>query len=189
LGQEAENTLISDVYQCPRLIRIAEVTAGIRPVSYSNMFIEKLRHLEGDVQREIHCDIFFSAIKFWLFLHEVTIDSGPFCYSIGSHVNTPRRLEWEYRQSINAHKSDNEGHRGGSFRVSEKELVEDLECQRPTPLCVKKNSLVLQDNRGFHSRGTGAPGALRIGLYGDVRSKAFDSGQSDPDANSPGSVE
>ena len=137
------------------------------------MHLEKMKFVPNDPQSETHVDTFFSAIKFWLFLNDVPEENGPFCYSVGSCQNTKEKLLWEYRQSIDAHKSNNMGHREGSFRIDNDSLVNGLGFPEPKKLVVKKNSLVLQNNRGFHKRHNAQPGKIRVGLYGNLRASPF----------------
>jgi len=160
-------------YANKKLLSIVGNFCGLREFGYNHMHLESMRFAPEDPQSETHIDTFFSAIKFWLFVNDVNIENGPFCYSVGSCKNTEEKLGWEYEQSIIAHTSKNTGHREGSFRIDNKTLTRRLKFPEPKKLVVKKNSLVLQNNRGFHKRHDADPGNFRIGLYGDLRASPF----------------
>ena len=48
-----------------------------------------------DLQKVLHRDTFFRALKFWFFLRPVQRQDGPFEYVPGSHRLDPYRLRWE----------------------------------------------------------------------------------------------
>jgi len=123
-----------------------------------------------DIQRALHRDTFHSTIKVWIFLEDVAIEDGPFEYVVGSHRIDRRRARWEHRRALEASSPD--GDNGGSFRVSDAELVE-LGLPRPTPFPVRANTLVLADVRGLHRRGDARPGARRLALYQNLRAEPF----------------
>ena len=47
-------------------------------------------------QTLLHADTFHPTAKAWLFLVDVKLDEGPFCYVLGSHQLTPARLAFEH---------------------------------------------------------------------------------------------
>ena len=105
----------------------------------------------ADPQTALHADTFHATSKFWLFLHDVGPEDGPFIYAPGSHVLTPERLDWEYEQSLTAREERRSHHSYGSFRISWDDAMA-LGYARPRQMVVKANTLVVADTYGFHSR-------------------------------------
>jgi hypothetical protein len=138
-------------------------------------FTYELRHgPEADLpdsQKETHRDTFHHTYKLWYFTEDVTLDSGPFEYCAGSHLSTAARLKWEYRRSVRA-SSRETPFRGGAFRASDDEL-QTMHYAPLQPVCVRANSLVIADTRGFHRRGFASPGTTRCGIFGYFRPWAF----------------
>ena len=165
--------ITNNFYANENLLGIVGNFCGISQFGYNHMHLEKMKFVPKDPQGETHIDTFFSAIKFWLFIHDVDIENGPFCYSVGSCKNTQEKLKWEHEQSIAAHTSKNTGHKEGSFRIDIDTLVNRLGFPEPQKITVKQNTLVLQNNRGFHKRHEADPNKYRIGLYGDLRTSPF----------------
>lgn len=183
LDLECVKLILENFYQNKALGAIVGNFLGVNEFSYSHQHLEKLKHVLPDPQTDTHIDTFFSAIKFWLFLHDVESCHGPFAYSFGSHKNTLEKMEWEYKQSVfisnpqnrskERRKVTGKSHAEGSFRISEKVLERELKFAKTSPIYVKKNSLVIQNNRGFHRRSIGDPNSHRIGLFGDLRTNPF----------------
>jgi hypothetical protein len=166
--------LASRFVQEARLTRLVHHAIGTRLTAKKATIYLTVQGDEArnpDVQKELHRDTFQPAIKFWYFLEPVTLAQGPFEYVIGSHLLTPARLRWEYRQSVEASRRGS-CDRGGSFRIDEQAL-QSLGLDLPRPLEVRENTLVMADVRGFHRRAHGTFGSRRVSIYGNVRPRPF----------------
>lgn len=134
-----------------------------------------LRHaVDGppDPQTALHADTFHPTVKAWLFLTDITADSGPFTYVPGSHRLTPTRLEWEREMSLAAEHSPNADTRQGSFRVADSGLAA-LDLPPPRVFAVPANTLVVADTYGFHARGPSAGRSLRVEVWAYGRRSPF----------------
>ena len=60
----------------------------------------------------------------------------------------------------------------GSFRVTAKEL-DAMRMERPRPVPVAANTLVVADTRGFHHRTVGQPGTRRRAIHAVLRREPF----------------
>ena len=125
-----------------------------------------------DPQNTLHADTYHPTAKFWLFLHDVGPDEGPFSYVAGSHRLTPARLEWEYEQSLLASGANNAHHASGSFRVSEAEL-DALGYGALVTLPVTANTLVVADTFGFHRRTPTDKPTVRTEIHAMLRRNPF----------------
>ena len=125
-----------------------------------------------DLQKELHRDTFFRAIKFWLFLRPVRSEDGPFEYVPGSHQLTPARLAWEQDKANRAIATGRQPDCSGSFRIREQDL-KDLNLPEPMSFECDANTLVLADVFGFHRRGSALPGRQRLAIYGWNRPYPF----------------
>ncbi|MEM0907005.1 MAG: phytanoyl-CoA dioxygenase family protein, partial [Pseudomonadota bacterium] len=127
---------------------------------------------EDDPQAMLHADTFHPNAKFWLFLHDVGADEGPFSYVPGSHILTDARLEWEHAQALNAAQEGNVHHAAGSFRLAESGLGA-LGYGGLQSFPVKANTLVVADTFGFHKRTPSQKPTVRTALYGILRRNPF----------------
>ncbi len=127
---------------------------------------------EADPQADLHADTFHPTAKFWLFLHDVGPDDGPFSYVPGSHRLTPQRLEWEHAQAIEATRHGDRHHAAGSFRLPESELS-TLGYGAVEMFPVEANTLVVADTYGFHRRTPSRRPTIRTSLYGILRRNPF----------------
>lgn len=119
-----------------------------------------------DLQRDMHRDTFFSAMKFWLFLRPVRAEDGPFTYVPGSHRLTPARLAWEHGEARRIVQSGGaDPNAGGSFRIDAAGLS-GLGLPAPVACECGANTLVIANTLGFHARGPAVPGTERLALYG-----------------------
>lgn len=127
---------------------------------------------EADPQAHLHADTFHPTAKFWLFLHDVSADEGPFAYVPGSHKLTPERLAWEDQQARTALASADPHHSAGSFRLPEDQLG-SLGYGALQMFPVPANTLVVADTYGFHRRVESRTPTIRTSLYGVARRNPF----------------
>ncbi|RMH53173.1 MAG: phytanoyl-CoA dioxygenase [Alphaproteobacteria bacterium] len=160
--------------RAPRLDRLAGYAAGRAgaPIHFVQTVIAEPDRGEADPQTELHADTFHATSKFWLFLHDVGEQDGPFVFVPGSHRLTPERLEWEYRQSLTARDDPRPHHRFGSFRITAAELAA-LGLPAPRRIAVRANTLVVADTFAFHGRAPSARPTMRIELHGHLRRNPF----------------
>ena len=125
-----------------------------------------------DPQNTLHSDTFHPTAKFWLFMHDVAADEGPFSFVEGSHRLTPQRLEWEYEQSMLATAAGNAHHASGSFRSTEADMAAFGYGPLIT-LPVKGNTLVVADTYGFHRRTPTDRPTVRTELHAMLRRNPF----------------
>ncbi|MEO1104118.1 MAG: phytanoyl-CoA dioxygenase, partial [Pseudomonadota bacterium] len=127
---------------------------------------------DADPQANLHSDTFHPTAKFWLFLHDVSGDDGPFSYAPGSHILTPERLAWEHEQALVAAGQGDRHHAAGSFRLPEADLP-TLGYGTVQTFPVKANTLVVADTYGFHRRTPSRRPTIRTSLYGVLRRNPF----------------
>jgi hypothetical protein len=127
---------------------------------------------DADPQASLHADTFHPTAKFWLFLHDVDEDDGPFAYAPGSHRLTPQRLAWEHAQALAAAGHGDVHHASGSFRLAEDALA-DLGYGPLRTFPVPANTLVVADTFGFHRRTPSRRPTIRTALYGVLRRNPF----------------
>ncbi|WP_420392764.1 phytanoyl-CoA dioxygenase family protein [Acuticoccus sp.] len=125
-----------------------------------------------DPQNTLHADTFHPTAKFWLFLHDVGEDDGPFSYVPGSHRLTPERLQWEHDEAVVATQVADAHHASGSFRMSEDQLAA-LGYGRLVTLPVRANTLVVADTYGFHRRTPTTRPTVRTEIHGMLRRNPF----------------
>ncbi len=125
-----------------------------------------------DLQKEMHRDTFFSAMKFWYFPKPVEEADGPFVYVPGSHKLDAKRLAWEQENANEAIATHAQPNIGGSFRVREEDLA-GLGLPAPVAVTCPGNTLVIANVLGFHRRGHAEAGRKRLSLYGWQRPHPF----------------
>ena len=125
-----------------------------------------------DLQKDLHRDTFFRALKFWYFLRPVEREHGPFEYVPGSHRLGPSRLRWEQATADAAIRHQRQPDVSGSFRIRDDALA-DLGLPQPLTITCPANTKVLADVFGFHRRGAALPGRERLALYGWNRPYPF----------------
>ena len=135
--------------------------------------------------KDLHIDIFFPTIKFWLYLEDIDISKGPLHYVPGSHDDTKEnKLRWLYETSLVAsqpshplHKKRKFTHKDNAFRLciggDNKTELNSLGFNMEIPMVGKKNTLVIIDVNGFHRRGDAADGTIRRSIRGFVREDPF----------------
>ncbi|WP_051687113.1 phytanoyl-CoA dioxygenase family protein [Microbulbifer sp. HZ11] len=128
-----------------------------------------------DPQRDMHADTFHPCVKGWLYVDGTDGRNGPFVYVPGSHRLSWRRLQWEYRQSLEASKQgaarDPARYWDGSFRVSATDL-QKMGLQ-PKTFHVPANTLVVANVYGFHCRGEAAERSHRMTVWMQARDNPF----------------
>lgn len=156
------------------LNRLAGYVAGRTgaPIHFIQTVIAEPQRGPADPQTALHADTFHSTSKFWLFLHDVTLEDGPFMFAPGSHKLTPERLKWEYEQSLTAKEAKRAHHSFGSFRVGADEM-ERFGYRPPQPVPVKANTLVIADTYGFHARTPSSKPTTRVEVHGHMRRNPF----------------
>ena len=140
----------------------------------NNTFVQRVHNRpgDGDVQKILHMDTYFDALKFWYFPSWVRDEHGPFTYASGSHLLTLARLQWMQNSYMKFYNGTIEpertyGHAEGSLRVTPDELKEmKLEEHSVT---VPGNTLVIANVFGFHRRGEATVDNIRSALHGSVR--------------------
>lgn len=136
-----------------------------------------LQHLamepgDDDIQKVLHRDTFFPALKYWYFPEEVT--DGAFVYAPHSPELTEKRLAWERRMVQLVRSGQVEpwrgaGHAEGSFRVAQCEMAAmGLEA---APVPVPADTLVIANVFGFHRRGDVSAPVSRLSISGSIRFK------------------
>lgn len=162
----------------PRFRRLARIVTGRTMRAARNWIYLTVNGDEGaihDIQRELHRDTFFNAMKYWFFLDPVREEDGPFVYVPGSHKLTEERLAWEEAKADAAVRARLEGRKAGmtgSFRI-EADALADLGLPPPRAYPVAANTLVVANVFGFHRRGDAEPGTRRLALYGNHRPQPF----------------
>jgi hypothetical protein len=166
-GSPILKTIVSDA----RLLKLFSVGEG-RPVGAPHCAFEIIEHGPQDIKASrdedpnlVHCDVFFATHKGWIFLEDVSMEDGPFCFLKGSQKITLKRLLFEYRRT-----NDGCADRG-SWRLNEEEKrYFGLETFRAT---IPANTLIIANTCGFHNRSDGMPGRTRKALRFQVRSNPF----------------
>lgn len=128
----------------------------------------------NDPQKKFHRDTFFSSMKAWLFLEDVTLEDGPFQYIPGSHKLTLKRLYSEYKKSIlcSMGKESNHYSKQGSFRFDENEIL-SIYNSAPKKFCVNRNTLVIADTFGIHKRSEAPSNKSRKSIWFYSRPNPF----------------
>ncbi|MSU88958.1 phytanoyl-CoA dioxygenase [Rhodobacteraceae bacterium 2CG4] len=143
-----------------------------QPFCYLQIIIANPERGETDPQTSLHMDTFHPIAKAWLFLHDIAEDEGPFRFVPGSHKATPRRLEWERRQSIAASDAANTYTARGSFRVGPEDLRQ-MGLPDPVPMAVPGNTLIVADTHAFHGRTPSPRATVRVEIYATLRRAPF----------------
>ena len=111
----------------------------------------------------LHIDTFFNTHKVWLYLDDVDAENGAFVFVPGSHLLDRVRLWHEYLEST--------GENRRSRRIGDDELKERGLQQRVVEC--RRNTLVVANTCGYHSRSTGKPGTSRRALHKEFRFNPF----------------
>ncbi len=156
---------IPSIIDCPAILnRLRYASAMMLSPWFYFLRIENSHQTEQDPQKKPHADAFHPTMKAWLFLHDVTLDRGPFCYYPGSHKLSLKRLRWEYQQSLSARSSNDLYTARGSFRLAEEDRIQ-LGLGEEKVFTVPANTLIIANTFGFHFRGQAPNGAIRDALW------------------------
>jgi hypothetical protein len=118
---------------------------------------------ELDPESELHSDIFFHTHKAWFYLNDVEEENGALVYVKRSHHLRPTQLFYAYTESCTRNK--------GSRRITREE-VERLGLQETIMSC-PKNTLVVANTCGYHTRLRGKPGGNRYAVHVSLRFNPF----------------
>jgi hypothetical protein len=157
-----------------RWAALARYVAGfdIEPLLYVQSILPQRHSAPPDPQVRFHADTFYPAMKAWLFLEDVPLETGPFAYVKGSHKLTPARLAWEKQRSLDARDGDCRLSARGSLRIDTGELAA-LGLPQPTVFAVPANTLVIADTFGFHARTPASLPATRVEIWAYGRRNPF----------------
>lgn len=139
-----------------------------------NTFVQRVDNKpdDGDIQKDLHSDIFFPAVKWWYFPDEVELGKGPFRFQKTAPKYDYNFWNWLYKQTVDISmgrwdRTKTYGHIEGSFRVTKEELNElDIKVE---PVTVKANTLVIANVQLFHGRGDTTTPHIRNSVHGSIR--------------------
>jgi len=174
IGTQALMPVATSVVRAAPLNQLSHYVAGRSGavVGFVQTVIAEPSKKKADPQTALHADTFHSTAKYWLFLHDVSEEDGPFIFVPGSHRLTPERLAWEYEQSLGARNDPRLHHSLGSFRIAPDELAA-LGYGQPRRMAVKANTLIVADTFAFHSRAPSDKPTTRVELHGYLRRNPF----------------
>ncbi|UZW54605.1 phytanoyl-CoA dioxygenase family protein [Sphingobium sp. JS3065] len=163
-----------DFCRDPRWRALARYVSGfdIEPLLYVQSILPQRHDAPPDPQIAFHADTFYPAMKAWLFLEDVAVETGPFAYVKGSHRLTPQRLAWEKQRSLSARDGDCRLSARGSLRIDTSELAA-LDLPQPTIFAVPANTLLIADTFGFHARSPASVPATRVEIWAYGRRNPF----------------
>jgi hypothetical protein len=117
----ARSAVLKDIVSDRRLLELFSIGEG-RPVEEPHCAFEIIEHGPQDIKANrdedpnlVHCDVFYATHKGWIFLDDVRLADGPFCFLKGSQKINLKRLLFEYRRT-----NDGCADRG-SWRLDESE--------------------------------------------------------------------
>jgi hypothetical protein len=150
--------------------------AKIEYMIAESTFVQKLHNKpdDGDVQKVLHSDTFFPALKFWYFPNTVTWEDGPFVFIPDSCHFDDKMAQFILEQSIKITKGDIEdwrtyGHAEGSLRTRMEECSPTFTQKGTLLMDVPANTLLVANVFGFHARGKVSVEAYRNAIHGSVR--------------------
>lgn len=140
----------------------------------NNTFVQRVHNKpgDGDVQKVLHIDTYYDAVKFWYFPKEVRIENGPFTISPYSHIMNEKRLMWMheaymryYENTIGQERAKD--HAEGSLRILPDEMKSlNYETRH---MSVPKDTLIISNVFGFHGRGETTVEHIRDAIHGSIR--------------------
>lgn len=139
----------------------------------TNTFVQRIvnKNDDNDIQKNIHQDIFFPALKWWYFPNEVKTEHGPFRYQSNNFECSENILTWMHETSIKVSRGEYDdkdiGQKEGSFRATDEEL--DKMNISVAPIPVKSNTFVLANVQNFHGRTNATEEHLRSSIHGSIR--------------------
>ena len=149
-----------------RLSRIASAVVRRRPTGFPKVHLDLYKSLlrndvDNDVENVLHADLHTPTIKMFFFIDDVDASNGAFIYALGSHRLTVARLIHEYDLSNRQAKLRNEMpidralvcRRGDEVRNIVDPRLRSRMRITESQVAVKKNTLVIANNMGFHRRG------------------------------------
>lgn len=168
----AFNSKLRDcVFEC---LMLSENHADASAQYLNNTFVQRVhnRPNDGDVQKVMHIDTYYDAMKFWYFPKEVRIEHGPFTISPKSHIMNESRLMWMqeaymryYDKTVGEERSID--HTEGSLRVLPNEIkAMGLDVRS---MAVPKDTLIISNVFGFHGRGEAGVETIRDAIHGSIR--------------------
>ena len=141
-----------------------------------NTFVQRVHNIpgDGDIQKTMHMDTYFDAMKFWYFPKEVKLENGPFNFSPHSQLLSIGRLKWMQSQYMKWYRNDMEPEKlpwsgEGSLRIFPQEL-NDINLS-VKPMNVPGDTLVIANVFGFHGRGEATVESIRDAVHGSIRLK------------------
>ncbi|MEB8432469.1 phytanoyl-CoA dioxygenase family protein [Cocleimonas sp. KMM 6892] len=165
--------VLAQVVDNQKLNRLTQFASGHlrKPFYYLEEVKNQFCSGNEDPQKTFHNDTFHPSMKCWLFIDDVTPETGPFTFVPESHKLSWKRIKWQYQMSLVASNDKNGYHAKGSTRYLEEDLKE-LGLPEPKPFTVKKNTLVIVNVFGIHRRGNSEK-STRLALWGDSRTNPF----------------
>lgn len=133
---------------------------------------------DNDVENVLHADLHAPTAKAFFFISDVDETNGAFHYVKGSHRLSLARLAHEYDLSVrSARLRRGSGHVPAHLLAERGELKRSIISPRArarlgireTAFCVRANTLVLANNRGFHRRGEFTSARPREMIYLNYR--------------------
>jgi hypothetical protein len=120
-----------------------------------------LTAIDNDIENILHADLHTATVKMFFYLEDVNESNGAFVYAKGSHRLTFGRLRHEYEFSVRQARLKKGLAVDGSLLESRGKVIRNIIHPkyrqqmgiRESPLCVRKNTLVIANNMGFHRRG------------------------------------
>lgn len=117
----------------------------------------------------LHADVHYPTSKVVLYMTDVGEGDAPFVFCLGSHLLSVNRLKVENEMAVHLGKLKPGEATNLDLRVFDRtpELTQD-QMQRmglvPTPVYASKNTLIIANHCGFHSRGEFVSGRRRVTL-------------------------
>ena len=195
------NRIFSKINFHPRRLKysaklLKKISEFIYPLGYSNSYSNNINIInrssfwqkiniiqkENDIQKEFHMDTFFPSLKFWYFPFKVDKFLA-FNYAKSSHLLSLERMILESKKindlnflnssnitNRSSHLSSLKSELEGSLRFSKNDL-DKLKLEM-NAYDVEKNTLVIADVSGLHSRALGSENkenSLRVAIHGNIR--------------------
>ena len=149
------------------------------PISYprfahamaNNTYLQTVHNMpgDGDIQKDLHQDTFFTCFKWWYYAHAVSQQHGPTRYVKRSHILDNRKKKFMQREYMKYYdgEQDNPYSIEGSLRISEEEAKELY--GEVTAVIVPQNTLVVGNVFGFHCRSDVSRECKRKAIHGSIR--------------------